>query len=572
MKNTINNPFNSDLSYALYKTLLKRIPPIKFAPHLEDIVNLLTKALAKGELEVKVEDEFDQTQLKWPGWPESHLEALKKSGWTNNESGPIIFEDNCLSWRRWYEERNDVLKELFDRAKQNKTNCKETIVKFTQSLEKSLNQEQKQAVEAIENQHVIFISGGPGTGKTSTVLKMLERALLLSPDLRIGLAAPTGKAARRLQASLHKGIKTVDAHYQDAILKVSCSTLHKLLQSTQDGFGQNKQNPLNLDLLVIDEMSMVDLTLMKGLLEALTPSCQLILVGDPHQLPPVGSGSVWHYLHENKLPAHLEKSRVHLKKSYRNQGQIAVSSNLLKEKGLNSFFKLLFKSPKTSEVNLKVHICQQSTLPKKLLVQLHYHLNDLKVLTEKLIRKLPENIQSSREMGALEKESEDLFSCLDELMVLCPTRKGSWGVDAIHKAVLGKHFDEKVDQWPQGTPIMCCENLVDLELANGDIGIIMGERKNRWLVFQVMSEKKKLTTRLIHPARLKTISPAIALTVHKAQGSESNKLILLWPNHQSQCVQVNNNSSKKNTYDERLLYTAITRAKKKLDLFLISDI
>ena len=172
----------------------------------------------------------------------------------------------------------------------------ETSTINTDSLIKGLNREQRSAVIAIENHNVILLSGGPGTGKTSTVIKMITRAISNNPNVKIGLSAPTGKAARRLQKSLQQGIKH-ETDYQEVLAKISCQTLHSWLKAGPSGFRINKNSPLTLDLLVVDEMSMVDLTLMKALLDALPNDSQLVLVGDQNQLPPIGIGAIWQELH-----------------------------------------------------------------------------------------------------------------------------------------------------------------------------------------------------------------------------------------------------------------------------------
>ncbi len=153
-------------------------------------------------------------------------------------------------------------------------------------------------------------------------------------------------------------------------------------------------------------------------------------------------------------------------------------------------------------------------------------------------------------------------------MILCPKRKGLWGVNHINKVFLGHTFDIGVTSWPQGTPVMCGENQPELNLANGDIGIVIGEGKSRRLLFPIATSEGNITTTLVHPARLKLVEPALALTIHKAQGSEANRVILLWPDEINQSSAEKKESIDNTNYSTRLLYTAITRAKKQLDLII----
>ena len=141
---------------------------------------------------------------------------------------------------------------------------------------------------------------------------MLEEALHINPNLKIGLAAPTGKATRRLQESLQTGIASTTPSHRKILNRVPCNTLHRWLQPKEYGFRKNRKNPLNLDLLVVDEMSMVDLNLMKALLEALPINAQLILVGDYNQLPPIGSGSIWHEIQSDDNRIKFGRGSIHL--------------------------------------------------------------------------------------------------------------------------------------------------------------------------------------------------------------------------------------------------------------------
>ncbi len=549
----------------LYKALSERLPPKKSSSHLEDLVKALTDALELGAIHIELTNEAPPHELKAPGWPDAHRKALLTSGWLENEA-PMVLKGNELSWRRWHDEMNMLIKELKDRSTLYGKETTNKDPKDDLSLIASLNNEQKIAVRAIEKESVVFLSGGPGTGKTSTVVNMLIKALRLNPTLSIALAAPTGKAARRLHDTLQKSLKTVPVPFKQSLTTLRCDTLHKLLKAGPNGFGFNKRHPLTIDLLVIDEMSMVDLALMRGVLDATPITSQLVLVGDSNQLPPVGSGAVWHELQKSEIRKHFKGGAINLNHIYRNRGELAALSEILRQEGISQFWEKA--SLISNSDNIKTNQSDLNFIPPQLIKDLKDYYKRLEILTNKLTSELSINNQTSKEPTTdFEFAASSLLDSLEQLMVLCPRRRGFWGIDHIHKTLLGQTLDEGIKNWPQGTPIMCGENQPELGLANGDIGLIVGKGKSKKLLFNVISADGILKTKLINPARLKSIEPAIALTIHKAQGSEANRVILLWPEEDTS----GGNNSERLKYDKeykkRLLYTAITRSRERLDLF-----
>ncbi len=564
MKQTDSNNWPHNLSSELNRTLIKRIPPKKYSPHLEELVNALTSLLAKGEFQLNLDSKNPPEEIKEKGWPETHIEALISSGWLQDHSAPMVLIENKLSWRRWHDDMNEVLNELIKRSKSpTKIQSHSNTVIRKHCLQK-LNKEQLEAVEAIKEQSLILLSGGPGTGKTSTVIQMLNQALNICPDLQIGLAAPTGKAARRLQETLHQGVQNIDSMQTNALTSIPCNTIHRWLQARPGGFGKNQHYPLMIDLLVVDEMSMVDLSLMKALLKALPSHCQLILVGDQNQLPPVGSGAIWHHLQENQPNAFFDKSAIHLHQLYRNRGSIADMSTLLRTEGIHTFWKHLTMLQKSE--NIRIHNFTTTSIPMSIKRKFIEQKEALASLTQVFMEDLEKINQFTGVTSEnIPKSSISIMNYLDRLMVLCPRHNGPWGVNEVHKSLLGQKFEKGVLHWPEGTPVMCNENQSELGLANGDIGIVVGKEERRRLLFRVITETGEIEIRFIHPSRIKRIDPAFALTVHKAQGSEAEQVILLWPENNQLSTQTRSQENIE-SYEARLLYTAITRAKKRVDL------
>ena len=522
------------LQRGLLATLLRRIPPEQSSEPLVELVHALTLALSRGDISLQLHDEAEAPEgIESKGWPKLHREALVASGWLDGDQSVLVLSHNTLSWRRWHGAMQELERELQRRCFQAPIHATPHSATSSQLAKNNdLSPEQRSAVRAIDHYGVVLLSGGPGTGKTSTVLHMLLRALEHQPKLRARLAAPTGKAARRLQDAIRSHPKTAS---------LPCTTLHRLLEARPGGFGRHRRNPLHVDLLIVDEMSMVDLELSRALLSALPPHCQLVLVGDSAQLPPIGAGAVWQHLQEPDQIRRFNDGAITLTKVYRNRGALAQMSALLRDQGLRPFWSQLSALPKTS--NISVACPKTKQIPEAVHAALIQHLDHLKERASAL--------EINAHGQPHQQQAQDLLNILDGLMVLCPRRRGPWGVDAVHQRLLD---GAEPQRWPSGLPVLCSENQPELGLANGDLGVMVGEGAHQRALFLSSDPSGESRHALLHPARLRHLEPALALTIHKAQGCEMDKVLLLWP-----------------ALDDRpsssLLYTAITRAKQQLLLF-----
>ena len=504
---------------AVHAVLVRHRPPSETDAALEQLSTELVAALEQGELSLPLTAE--------------RRAVARSSGWLTGEAAPLMVEGERIGWRRWLTAMQAVVDQLLERASRPVPVSRSGAVP---DLPRGLNHEQRQAVLAPDHLSVVLLSGGPGTGKTSTVVEMLQRARARHPDLRIGLAAPTGKASRRLADAVRPRCPDLP-----------CSTLHRWLEASSAGFRRNRSRPLELDLLVIDEMSMLDLALMQSLLEALPSGCRLILVGDPAQLPPVGSGAVWHRLQDPDVRDRFGPAAVHPMHVYRNRGALAQLASRLREDGLEGFAQELDGLPPAANVLHRREPLQR--LPLALRKSWPSRLERLAQLASGL-----EMMQEAD----LEEASQPLLRELEHDLVLCPRRQGRWSLEDVHRTLLGAAGVQDPWSWPVGLPVICGSNQPELGLANGDLGVKLGLGEGSCLLFRVLGADGSVVVRRLHPARLQRLEPAVALTIHRAQGSEADCVTVLWP-HSLQSDPLDRHAS-------RLLYTAITRARDTLEL------
>lgn len=519
----------------LAEALAEALPRLLQLPadaELASTIGRLTTALTEGELEIALEA--------------SERQRLEHSPLLQGEAAPLVLTGGRLQWRRWHEQRGDVLAALARRAGPDscmpgsdgrgpgeEPGWQALVERHGQGLDAA----QRQAVAAVLRQRLVLLEGGPGTGKTSTVARMLAAVREQQPGCRIQLAAPTGKAAARLRAA-------IAAHHPD----LRCSTLHRLLESQGERFRRNRHQPLALDLLVVDELSMVDLGLMQALLEALPEAARLVLVGDAAQLAPVAPGPV---LLDLQRPANrrlLGGAVVQLGTSYRNQGAIAAFGQWLRQ-GLDG----------TTTPSLQASPLPAGALEERLTAlepeaNLHWHRGHPLALPAPLLERLRQwqrQLQQLSHPDALASPTgpEQLLAALEQLLVLSPVHRGPWGVEAVHRQLLGDSAGQGPDRWPLGTPVLCSSNDDSLGLANGDLGVVVERQGQRRLLFAPGGGEEVLW---IHPAQLPAARPALALTVHKAQGSEAAEVWVLLPD--------------RDRTDGRLLYTALTRARQHAHL------
>lgn len=390
------------------------------------------------------------------------------------------------------------------------------------------DEHQQQAAKLALTNQLAIITGGPGTGKTTTVVKILALLLEQNPHLSIALCAPTGKAAMRLQESISNGKQ--DQHnvanlFSQQILNSipeNVSTIHRLLGSLPRSvqFRHHQDNPLMQDIIVVDEASMIDLALMSKLVKALKPTTKLILLGDKDQLASVESGAVLADCYEG-----LSNNRVNLVNTYRFGGVIKELAEAINHQDSHTAIDIINRSTVNTPVTLSW--IDETQVPILDFVRQAY----------KPYFKAVNKVQDRNAIKAL-------FSTFNDFQVLSPTR------------YLLKQFDNlggTENTWYPGKPIMISKNNRDLKLFNGDIGICMPDFDTADQALRIWFLQDN-DLRSFTPARLPQHELAYAITIHKSQGSEFNQVLMLIPDELPQ----------EGLFTKELVYTAITRAKESV--------
>ncbi|RPJ42239.1 MAG: exodeoxyribonuclease V subunit alpha [Deltaproteobacteria bacterium] len=418
------------------------------------------------------------------------------------------------------------------------------------------------------------ISGGPGTGKTFTVAKIL--ALLLeqpgAEKIRIALAAPTGKAAARLQEAIKNSKEKLNCREEiKKLIPEEASTIHRLLGSVPDSpyFRHNAENPLSAEVVVVDEASMVDLALLSKLAQAVPSTARLILLGDKDQLASVEAGAVLGdtcdtgkvHGYSQRFCDVLKKiagenvacpteggdgpgirdSIVQLLRSYRFgvvSGIGEVSRAVNGGDGIRAMD--LMKSASYGDIQWK-DLPRPEVLPA--------------VLKDRIIEGF------SACLG--ETEPAKVFDLFNRFRILCALREGPHGIHymnlLIEQILKDEGLIKRDGRWYPGRPVMITRNDYNLRLFNGDVGITLPDPKlgNELRVFFPAPDG---SMRTFPPLRLPDHETVYAMTVHKSQGSEFERVLFLMPDRSVSVLT------------RELVYTAITRAKEKVEVWGKEDV
>ena len=550
--------------------------------HLLDWTDEQTKALTQF-IATSKHDEQPTDLLAMPCNPWS--EAAKTMPWAMGENSPILVsfkgdsQAQRVYLRRAWQAEQTIQASIQTRLSQNFEVPKDSEEKLNKLFGLQTNQTDWQRIACAKalRAGLTLITGGPGTGKTTTVVRLLALLQQAAHDqqttLRILLAAPTGKAASRLSSSIQLALASLPEAWGEGIPSQAV-TLHQLLQYSPN--SASRAAPLlATDLVVVDEASMIDLELMARLMKCVPTKARLVLLGDKDQLASVEAGAVWSQLCEgaahadNTIQAHATKpytlpeqtAVLHVSRRFDANSAIGQWAQLINAGDLQQIQKkwqVLSTASKVDSIEsseVQIWPDQWRDRPQgKLDPEVAHALRAGWFAWLQVLKPL-------QQAGAIcdNAQALQLLNHFSEFQVLCALRQGAWGVQSLNEQIamaLGlsqtaeRNFQpaKAQDGWFIGRPIMVTRNDYHLQLMNGDVGQCLPTVNGLRVAFP----DGKGGIRWVLPSRLDAVETVWAMTVHKSQGSEYDHVLLVLPDRDAPVLT------------RELLYTGVTRAKSRL--------
>ncbi|HQR79005.1 MAG TPA: exodeoxyribonuclease V subunit alpha [Actinomycetota bacterium] len=502
------------------------------------------------------EDEQAPEPLPWPdasAWVAAAQGHRLVSGPGDPAGRPLRLVGNLLYLQRYWQDEQVIRTAMQQRNARMSVDPAALSAGLQRLFPEPGPDRQRLAAATAALRQVSIIAGGPGTGKTTTVARILALLQQVCPrPLTVALAAPTGKAAARLQAAVAEAVTDLDRADRDRVGELNASTLHRLLgwvPDSQGRFRHNRANPLPHDVVVVDETSMVSLPLMARLLEAVRADARLLLVGDPDQLASIEAGAVLGDLvaapagpPDDQLtqalasacpqdvvdvPATAATGVVVLNRNYRFQGAIADLADAIRRGD-----------------------------PDRALAILRGGHPDVQFLTDDSVDAVRQEVaaQAASIVAAAERgDAQAALAALETHRVLCAHREGPHGVS--HWDDLIREWTEPLvtraspgHQWYAGRPLLVTANDYTVDLYNGDTGVVVATGDG-----QVRAAFSRGSSPVLVPvSRLDTVTTLRAMTVHRGQGSQFEAVTVVLPKADSPLAT------------RELLYTAVTRARTRV--------
>ena len=514
---------------------------------------------------------FDETQIK------ACLKVLHKSGLLADAvtpGTPFTVQNNYLYFQRFYNAEKQVQDSLTRLMSQNEdthvgshdlSDIEFVLTDVCQSMQTfKLNPLQLLAVCCGLTKNFIVISGGPGTGKTSTATALLRSMVRLGVNpTKIKLTAPTGRAAQRLGESLKQQMEGIDLSDADRLLlnTVEGQTIHRLLKYNPHtgGFAYGPDNPIDADVILIDEVSMVDVFMMGNVLSALKPDCRVIFLGDKDQLPSVDEGAVLESLIPSGYVHGFSKDVVALCKNVGTKALSLQNQKTTKDSRQDRII-ILEQSHRSVKgiLNFAKSVNQGVVGEFNEVIQHQSLIQNYKPWQQFLENWIAENYTSYKiHVSDIENCNEQnlnhtlqkIFSINESSQILAMTRGGLQGKSWINQTINGymrSNLDESgSENIFAGASIIVTSNSYINNLFNGDTGVILKRKGEYRAWFRMGVGFRNFSLKF-----LATWEAAFAITVHKSQGSEYGRVLIVFPE-----------DNKNKLLSKQIVYTGITRAK-----------
>ena len=502
-------------------------------------VALAVRAVRGGSVCVDLATVADPPDLPWPeagDW--SHAVAASPLV----TAGLVRWDNDLLYLDRYHEQETQVVDDLLSRAATApdhdpalmRASLDRVVVAMkaaaaARGLPEPSYDEQVAACLAAAGQWTTVLTGGPGTGKTTAVASLLVGLLDQHPGgLRIALAAPTGKAAARLQQAVHQEAEAFEEADRVRLAGVTASTLHRLLRpdpGNSTRFRHHRGNRLPHDVVVVDESSMVSLTQMARLLEAVRPDARLVLVGDPHQLSSVEAGAVLSDVVRG-FQGRADSPVAALQSTHRFGPEIRALAEALR----------------TGDADEALHVLAAGHDEVEWVDE-----GDPSSRIRSTALDAALGVRDAAERG----DVTGALAALDRHRLLCAHRDGPYGV---------RHWNRRIEHWLTavtgdplferayvGRPLLVTANDHQLGVYNGDSGVIVLTPAGPRAVIAASDGPRDLA-----PSRLGDVETMHAMTIHKSQGSQADVVTVLLPDEDSRLLS------------RELFYTAVTRARSQV--------
>ena len=493
-------------------------------------------------------------------------------------------------WRNWRHE-SVVAAQLLERARAATLiaarELESDLDRLFAGMDHNASLDQRIAIAAAAGRKLFVLTGGPGTGKTTTALRLLlllqrhASASGLATPPKIALAAPTGKAAQRLAQAIREGKHALSLDFQGdadwlALLQQipeQAQTLHRLLRfdPRRERYALDAQRPLGADIVLVDEASMIDLASMRALLDAVPPKSCLVLLGDPDQLVSVSAGSVLSDIvaaARDSAPA-APKNNLEGIGSTGDLFAAAAPPAALATATLSASVHRLRHVWRTSgglaQVHASVREGDTQRLARQLAVPARSGCRMQRASDSASLKACVERWQAQPQLRARLQLATQLatpgaaFASLRELQILTALRQGEFGAEGINARIdrwartLSGHGESI---WYPGRAVMVLQNDYARGLFNGDIGLALGTGSELRVYFEITDGTGQPGWRALSPRELPEHTLAYAITIHKSQGSEYGRVAVLLPPQ-----------AEHRLLTRQLLYTAISRARDSVEIW-----